>query len=172
MEGRGKYWFYGPSSTAILYVGEVSENLFQGLGKMIFKDGSQYFGSFLNNQINTKKGLICFNNGDKFKGQIERGQRNGPGEYEYSATDGKRNFQGGFKDDLREGSSVLSVQTDLGVIKYSGDYQNDKRHGKCDELSLTDSKRQKQACFRGELDQNEELSGVGQIDLPQEDVFY
>ncbi len=108
---------------------------------MVFKDGSQYFGSFLNNQMNTKKGLISFNNGDKFKGQIERGQRNGPGEYEYSGSDGKRNFQGGFKDDLREGSSVLTVQTNLGVLKYSGDYQNDKRHGKCDELSLTDSKR-------------------------------
>jgi hypothetical protein len=100
--------------------------------------------------MNTKKGVVYFNNGDKFKGSIERGHRNGPGEY--STSDNKTNFSGGFKDDLREGNSVLTVQTDLGVIKYNGDYQNDKRHGKCDELSLTDSKRLKQACFRGELD--------------------
>ena len=61
---------------------------------MVFKDGSQYFGSFMNNQMNTKKGVIYFSNGDKFKGSIERGLRNGPGEY--STADNKTNFSGGF----------------------------------------------------------------------------
>lgn len=102
--------------------------------------------------MNTKKGVINFNNGDKFKGQIERGKRNGPGEY--TTSDGKQKYQGSFNEDLREGSSIYTVKTDLGLIKYTGDYYNDKRSGKCEELSLTDSKRQKQACFRGELDNN------------------
>lgn len=51
---------------------------------MQFADGSQYFGSFLNNQMNSNKGLIVFASGAKFKGKIERGQRNGPGEFQSS----------------------------------------------------------------------------------------
>ena len=111
MEGRGKYWFYSTTAPVTLFVGEVSDNTFQGLGKLVFRDGSQYYGSFVNNQMNSKKGVIYFNNGDKFKGQIERGQRNGPGEL--TSADSKYSFQGNFRDDLRDGSScVFTIQTD------------------------------------------------------------
>lgn len=40
---------------------------------MIFQDGSVYFGSFVNNLMQSNKGLINFSNGDKFKGKIDRG---------------------------------------------------------------------------------------------------
>ena len=49
MEGRGKYWFYSTTAPVTLFVGEVSDNTFQGLGKLVFRDGSQYYGSFVNN---------------------------------------------------------------------------------------------------------------------------
>jgi len=32
-----------------MYVGELVDNSFYGLGKLIFKDGSQYYGSLVNN---------------------------------------------------------------------------------------------------------------------------
>ena len=66
---------------------------------------------------------------------------------------------------MNDGSGVVTVQTHEGVVKYKGDFNNDKRHGKCDELSLTDLQNQKQVVYRGRCDQNEELSGQGQIDL-------
>jgi hypothetical protein len=40
MEGRGKYWFYSKTSKSIIYVGEVEDNVFNGLGMMIFADGT------------------------------------------------------------------------------------------------------------------------------------
>ena len=72
---------------------------------MIFSDMSQYFGSFVNNMMQSNKGLVHFSNGDKFKGRIDRGQRNGPGEY----IRGQMTFEGEFREDLRDGSGVLTV---------------------------------------------------------------
>jgi hypothetical protein len=46
MSGRGQYFFGSPASNSILYVGEFHENTFQGLGKLLFADGTAYYGSF------------------------------------------------------------------------------------------------------------------------------
>jgi hypothetical protein len=46
MNSRGQYFFGSPSSTSILYVGEFHDNTFQGLGKLLFADGTAYYGSF------------------------------------------------------------------------------------------------------------------------------
>jgi hypothetical protein len=58
-------------------VGEMKDNEFEGVGKLIFKCGSSYYGSFMKNKMASKRGVIWFANGDKYKGPIERGQRNG-----------------------------------------------------------------------------------------------
>jgi hypothetical protein len=50
MHGRGQYWYY-EHATCLLYVGEFFDSTFQGLGKMVFADGSTYYGSFANNQM-------------------------------------------------------------------------------------------------------------------------
>lgn len=107
MHGRGKYWYYNLTSTSVLFVGELNENVFSGLGKMVFRDGAIYYGSFVNNNMFSKKGVLYFPNGDKFKGSIERGQRNGAGEFR--SNDGKRIYEGTFKDDLRDGHATYTV---------------------------------------------------------------
>ena len=48
MHGRGQYWF-SQSENSVMHVGEYFENTFQGLGKMVFSDGSTHYGSFTNN---------------------------------------------------------------------------------------------------------------------------
>ena len=51
MEGRGIYIFNSLETTSVLYVGEFKSNAFQGLGKMQFRDGTTYYGSFNNNAM-------------------------------------------------------------------------------------------------------------------------
>ena len=133
---------------------------------MVFLDGTQYYGSFVNNQMSSNKALIHFANGDKFKGKIDRGQRNGPGEY----VESNSQFEGTFREDVRDGSGVLVVKTDAGVLKYKGEYVNDKRHGKCDELSLVNNEQK--IFFRGRMDEQQEWHGQGQIDFNLENIFY
>jgi hypothetical protein len=55
MEGRGKYWQFKQAqpTNSILFVGEMKDNCFNGLGKMVFKDGTSYSGSFVNNHLSS-----------------------------------------------------------------------------------------------------------------------
>ena len=69
MHGRGTYWF-ADASKSIFYVGEFNDNNFQGLGKMIFSDGSTYLGSFVNNSMSSKRAVMLFANGEKYKGEM------------------------------------------------------------------------------------------------------
>lgn len=70
MEGRGIYFFNSVENNSVLYVGEMLTNSFQGLGKMQFRDGTEYFGSFNNNVMNSMKAIIKYGNGDKYKGVV------------------------------------------------------------------------------------------------------
>jgi hypothetical protein len=70
MCGRGIYRF-GPTSNAFYYLGEVKDNQFHGLGKMVFRDGTQYFGSFNFNVMQSKKAIVKFSkDGDTYKGGV------------------------------------------------------------------------------------------------------
>lgn len=80
MHGRGSYWFATVTSS-IFYVGEFFEGNFQGLGKMIFADGSSYYGSFVNNSMSSKRAVMNFANGEKYKGEMQMSKRHGQGEY-------------------------------------------------------------------------------------------
>ena len=92
MEGRGKYWFCAPSTASLLFVGEMKDNAFAGLGKMIYRDGTVYYGTFVINQMSTKRGQVIFPCGSKYKGPIERGQRNGEGEIKHDTWSYSGNF--------------------------------------------------------------------------------
>jgi hypothetical protein len=70
MDGRGQYWFNSVDQNSVLYVGEFKDNAFHGLGKMQFRDGTQYFGSFNNNAMASMKAIIKYGNEDKYKGIV------------------------------------------------------------------------------------------------------
>ena len=80
MQGRGSYWF-ATVTNSVFYVGEFNDNNFQGLGKMIFSDGSTYLGSFVNNSMSSKRAVMMFANGEKYKGEMQMSKRHGQGEY-------------------------------------------------------------------------------------------
>ena len=146
MQGRGTYWFFNVTNS-VFYVGEFADNCFSGLGKMLFSDGSTYLGSFVNNSMNSKRAVMAFANGDKYKGEMSQSKRNGLGEYwQVLPAAGLSNpsqshlrYEGEFKDDLRDGRGVLTQELSGAHqgsgIRYEGEYKEDKRHGKAEELS-------------------------------------
>lgn len=80
-------------------------------------------------------------------------------------------FNGQFREDLRDGNAQLTIQTNEGVIKYRGDFVNDKRSGKCDELSLTEGTNET-IVFRGRLDNSEAMTSEGILELKKEQISY
>ena len=79
--GRGSYWFANNvgsvRNSTIFYVGEFVEGNFQGLGKMVFADGTVYHGSLVNNSMSSKRAVVNYANGDKYKGEMAMSQRSG-----------------------------------------------------------------------------------------------
>jgi len=115
MHGRGTYWFANVTNS-VFYVGEFSDNNFQGLGKMVFSDGTTYYGSFVNNSMSSKRAVMHFANGEKYKGEIQMSKRNGQGEYSQvvKATEGEHQdqtvslvYEGEFRDDMRHGQGIV-----------------------------------------------------------------
>ena len=76
MEGRGVYKFNPNINNAVsgpsmaYYLGEFKDNSFHGLGRMMFRDGTQYFGSFNNNCMSSVRAIIKYSNGDTYKGGV------------------------------------------------------------------------------------------------------
>jgi hypothetical protein len=56
----------------------LKENAFHGLGRMVFRDGTQYFGSFNFNQMQSARAIIKYANGDQFKGGVNQNMKQGP----------------------------------------------------------------------------------------------
>ena len=78
MEGRGIYKFSPTNHIhphCTYYIGEVKSNLFHGLGRLVFRDGTQYFGSFNNNVMQSGRALIKYGNGDTYKGGVAQNQK-------------------------------------------------------------------------------------------------
>jgi hypothetical protein len=81
MDGRGIYKFnanspqIGMQIGAQFYIGELKENAFHGLGRMVFRDGTQYFGSFNFNQMQSARAIIKYPNGDQFKGNVNQNMK-------------------------------------------------------------------------------------------------
>lgn len=132
MEGRGKYWYFRQTqpTNSILFVGEMKDNCFNGLGKMVLNCGTSYSGSFVNSQLSSQRAVIVFSNGDKYKGPILGGCRNGLGLYSTQSMF----FEGNFKDDLREGFGRAKYTSKDAVIEFEGNFTDDRRWGKCDLL--------------------------------------
>ena len=111
---------------------------------MIFQDGSTYYGSFVNNSMSSKRAVMSFANGEKYKGEMEMSKRHGQGEYwsqMSAAQDGTFvYYEGEFRDDLRDGVGVITLAsenetTNKTALRFEGEFRDDKRHGKVEEMT-------------------------------------
>lgn len=60
------------------YEGEFKENMRQGMGTYVFRDGSVYSGMWQNNMM-TGRGFFTWPDGSTFEGEWKFGKRDGPG---------------------------------------------------------------------------------------------
>ena len=81
--GLGVYYFAESERT---YEGEFSQNLFEGKGKLTFKDGRSYEGDFRAGK-KEGNGTMVFPNGNKYIGGWENDLQHGIGIY-FSAKEG------------------------------------------------------------------------------------
>ena len=78
----GVYYFAESERT---YEGKFSQNLFEGKGKLTYKDGRQYEGDFKQGKKDGN-GTMTFPNGNKYIGQWENDAQHGIG-IQYTAKD-------------------------------------------------------------------------------------
>lgn len=134
------------------YEGEIEDNLFNGNGKMIYRDGriydgewvmgnkegsgslswpdgSKYWGSFKNDQINGE-GDFLWANGYKYKGEFVNGSFNGKGTLN---NPNGSHYTGEFKDGLFHGEGkfiwIFDKADKSKKEKYCGHYVFGKREG-------------------------------------------
>lgn len=73
--GKGVYYF---AESEKVYEGDFVENLFQGKGKLSFKDGRVYSGDFVENKKHGN-GTMVFPNGNKYIGGWREDMQHGIG---------------------------------------------------------------------------------------------
>jgi hypothetical protein len=105
------------------YQGQFKNGLFNGKGKIVWRDGSVYEGEFKNGLFEGK-GVFHYKNGELYAGQFKDGLAQGKGEHTYSNGD---RYQGDFSDGLPEGIGTYSGDNGY---KYRGEFKHGYFHGK------------------------------------------
>ena len=127
-----------------IYEGEFQNNKKQGLGTIIWEDGSKYQGEFKNNQMNGI-GMIQFPEKNSYQGEIKNGKMDGFGEFFWND---KKKYVGFYKNDKREGFGVFifknsDIQYDFSDfdhefdVSFSSAYIGSWKNGNMDGFGMT-----------------------------------
>ena len=77
-------------------------------------------------------------------------------------------YEGEFRDDVRDGRGVLVQDVEQGAaastFRYEGEFRDDKRHGRVDEMTAVRETDNQRVTYRGSLDANQLMSGVGVLE--------
>ena len=92
------------------YYGEFKNNKKEGIGTILWKDGSKYEGQFNNNQMNGY-GMMEFPEKNYYQGEIKNGKIEGFGQFFWSD---KRKYVGHYKNDKRNGFGVYIFKNNEG----------------------------------------------------------
>mmetsp|Transcript_35153 Transcript_35153/g.46302 ORF Transcript_35153/g.46302 Transcript_35153/m.46302 type:complete len:134 (-) Transcript_35153:179-580(-) len=123
--------------------------------------------------MSSKRAVMAYANGDKYKGEIAMSKRNGMGEYwqvlppvgASNPVQSHLHYEGEFRDDERHGRGVLTQEGPQGgAVRYEGEFKEDKRHGVADELSATRESDNQRVVFRGTLNAKEAMTGHGTLE--------
>ena len=94
------------------YSGEFKNNKKDGIGTIIWKDGSKYQGQFKNNQMNGY-GMIEYPEKNYYQGEIKKGKMEGYGQFFWSD---KKKYIGYYKNDKRNGFGVYLFKNNESII--------------------------------------------------------
>ena len=122
-EGIGTFYYTSDS----IYEGEWKNGKKEGKGKFYCNkepfDGDRYEGNWKNDKQDGK-GTYFFKDGDIYDGNWKDGKQEGKGIYDYN--DGNR-YEGDFKNGIIEGKGIYYYSNGE---RYEGDFRKGKREGK------------------------------------------
>lgn len=139
--GQGTYYF---ASSGMLFTGQWSNNVRDGVGRMVYPDGGRYFGSWYHDKQNGE-GHYTYPDGSSYVGSWEDGSKNGFGTYtfvdgsqyigayvdgqfisgEWRMAQGATRFYGSFLNDTPVGSGVYVFKYGSeGSFRQEGVYTN------------------------------------------------
>ena len=102
------------------YEGEFKYGKATGIGKAIYKNGSNYEGLFQNGKINGKGKLIYFN-GDVYEGEFKDGLKHGNGCF-INEKDGYK-YIGDYKENVKDGIGKIIYYDGY---RYEGKFKNNQ----------------------------------------------
>lgn len=101
-----------------VYVGGVSNGMFEGSGLLLYGDGDSYEGEFRNGRLEGK-GVFKYVEGDKYQGDYRHGRPEGTGVFTYA--DGG-SYSGEYKNGRANGKGIEILPNG---DKYQGLFKND-----------------------------------------------
>ena len=180
MSGEGKYyladsqvlsegtWLDGICKRARIvlpegqYDGEIEDNLFNGNGKMVYKDGRVYEGEWV--QGNKEgNGSLLWPDGSKYWGEFKNDQINGEGEFLWS---NGATYKGTFVNGCFNGKGTLKSTKGS---SYTGNFQNGLYHGKGKFIWIGENKDNKER-YTGEYKYGQK-DGNGKYVFPNGDIY-
>ena len=105
-----------------VYIGQITDSLFNGRGKMIYADKTIYEGEWKDGLWNGK-GELLYPDGDSYSGEFKEHKFNGYGTYKYA--DGG-NYEGYWENGLFNGSGTMNYSDGS---TYTGKWENDLKEG-------------------------------------------
>jgi len=110
-----------------IYEGELKNDLRDGKGTMVWKDGDRYEGDWKNGKFEGR-GTYFYNNGDKYVGEFKNDICEGKGIYYYQSGD---IYEGEFKNWKSDGKGIYYYNSgECAGDKYDGEFKNDASNGK------------------------------------------
>lgn len=104
------------------YLGEISDSLFNGYGKMVYADSTLYEGEWKDG-LWDGQGEIYYPDGDTYKGSFHEHEFSGYGVYHYS--DGAT-YDGYWKNGMFDGAGTMTYADGS---EYTGAWMNDMKNG-------------------------------------------
>jgi hypothetical protein len=152
-----KWMGFGDKDTHPKYQGQVKDGKPNGLGILIFPNGTKYVGSWVNGkrdgqgtQTYPNEGTKTYPTGSKYLGEWKDGKMNGQGTYTNSYGD---KYVGEYKDGERIGQGTL---TWTNGDKYVGSWKNGNRNGQGTTTIYESGNK-----YVGEYKDNQKWNGTG-----------
>jgi len=116
---EGPYQF----ENGVVYMGQMKNEMREGLGIQVWPDGSRYEGIWLNNKAN-KKGRLIYSDGDFNFGDWKDDKKFGKGKFVHF--DGAATYEGEWNDEKHG----FGNEKWLDGAFYQGEYKNGQKSGK------------------------------------------
>lgn len=105
------------------YYGEIKNGFPHGFGTMIWDDGDEYVGDWIEGRFEGV-GVMIFANGDRYEGQVKNWLYDGNGIYTFSSGE---QYDGAWVDGLHDGYGIYSWPDGK---SYTGEWHKGMFHGK------------------------------------------